>query len=785
VPEIVGARARIRLRLTVPFLCFSLAAPVCGRADTLPPVSDAGDIGNSLQEIVVTARHRSETAARVPIALTSLSATTLNDTRSVTLIDMAALIPSLQLIEFNPRNANLTIRGLGTNVAIANDGLETGVGVYVDGVYYARPGDSMFDMFDLDRVDGKNTTAGAVTISSAAPTFKPEGSAEVSIGNYGYYQLRGVVSGPLVDGKLAGRFSAYDTSHDGFVRDVANGKQLQDYSDAGARAQLLFTPNDALSIRVIGDYGYQEEDCCLTVIAGVAATLSNGQPFPNDFYARAAHIGYTPLPIDPEARRTDVDSPVHVKTEQGGGSVQADWTDDDYVLTSISSYRYWNWYPRNDFDLTGAAVLTAVNTPSRQRQGSQELRITSPTDRTVEYTGGLYYFHENVQSSPLVAYGADAGGWVLPPALPLSVADAILNGFGSTAHDEATTDSYAAYGQATWHIDDRWSITGGLRYTFEDKSGAFTQEPYGGLPLSDLPSAIQGFAAKIRNTISPPMSYTAGVDQGEVSGTASVAYQVDRETLAYALYSRGVKSGGVNLASLPAGVSSTIRPETIDDYELGLKTTLFNNRLSFGAALYWAEDSDYQGIFANPVLITSYLANIGKVRSRGIELDMRASPADGLNLSLSSAFDDAVYLSYPMGPCPLEQFTQAVCNLSGHRLPGAPRWSVSLDAEYVRPVGQLMAYAVNGYIGGQYDFRSSFFTSINDSLYSRVPGYGVLNLRTGVRADDDGWDLSFWIRNVADKFYYAGVGSLPFNSGAYAGSPAAPRTLGGTLKVKF
>ncbi len=776
-------------------VCLTLAVPAIGWAAPASAGGDAGDLNGQLEEIVVAARHRSEAAGRVPIALTSLSATTLGDTRTFSLVDLAPLVPSLQLIEFNPRNTNLTIRGLGSNVAIANDGLETGVGVYVDGVYYGRPGTTMFDLFDLDRVEvlrgpqgtlfGKNTTAGAVTIATAAPTFAPEGSAEVSVGDYGYYQLRGAVSGAIVDDKVAGRFSAYDTSRDGFVRDVATGKQLQDYSDAGARAQLLFTPDDSVSIRVIGDYGYQEEDCCLTVLAGVAPTLSNGQPFPNDFYARAAHIGYTPLPIDPQARLTDVNSPVHVKAEQGGGSVQADWTLDDYVLTSISAYRYWNWYPRNDFDDIGASVLTAVNTPSRQRQGSQEFRITSPTDRAVEYTGGLYYFHEDVQSSPLVTYGADAGGWVLPPALPLNVANAILNGFGSAGYDSATTDSYAAYGQATWHIDDRWSVTGGLRYTFDDKNGTFTQKPYGGLPLDALSPALQGLAAAVRNTIAPPVSYRAGVDQGAVSGTASLGYQLDEETLVYALYARGVKSGGVNLASLPQGVSPTIHPETIDDYELGLKTTFFDRRLTLDAALYWENDTNYQAMFASPVLLASYLANVGEVRSRGVELDMRASPIDGLSTSLSTAFDDAVYVSYPMGPCPLEQFNQPSCNLSGHRLPGAPRWSVSLDAEYVRPLGQLMAYAVNGYVGGQYDYRSSFFTSINDSLYARVPGYGVANLRTGVRADDDAWDLSFWIRNVADKFYYAGVGALPFNSGAYAGSPGAPRTLGGTLRVKF
>lgn len=787
----VGKSKAFATRLIVLSVCATLAMTGGGRADPAASLPLSGNLGGQLEEIVVTARHRGEAAQTVPIALTSLSATTLQDTRTSNLGDLAPLVPSLQVIEFNPRNTNLTIRGLGSNIAIAGDGLETGVGVYVDGVYYARPGEAMFDFFDLDHVEvlrgpqgtlfGKNTTAGAIAIYTKQPTFAPEGSAEVSVGDYGYYQLRGAMSGPIVDEKLAGRFSAYGTSRDGFIRNTASGQRLHDYNDAGARAQLLLTPNDSLTVRIIGDYGYQEGNCCLTVIAGVASTLSDGQPFPNDFYARAARIGYTPLPIDPQARLTDVNSPVHYKTEQGGGSVQADWTVGDAVLSSISAYRYWNWYPRNDFDDIGASILTAVNTPSRQRQGSQEFRVTSSANEAVQYTGGLYYFHEDIQSSQRVRYGADAGGWVLPAALPLATANAILNGFGSDAHDSATTDSYAAYAQATWHIDDRWSLTGGLRYTFEEKAGAFTQQQVGGTPLASLPD----IAGTIRDTLVPTAAYTVGIDQGAVSGTASIAYQIDERALAYVVYAHGIKSGGMNLVSLPSGVDPTVRPESIDDYELGLKTVLFNRRLGVNVALYWAEDSDYQAMFASPVLLTSYLANVGKVRSRGVELDMRASPLDGLNLSLSAAYDDASYQSYPMGPCPLEQFNQPVCNLDGHRLPGAPRWSLSLDAEYVRPVGQLMAYTLNGYIGGQYNYRSSVFTTINDSIYSRVPAYGVLNLRAGVRADDDAWDLSFWMRNVADTFYYVGLGALPFNSGAYAGSPGAPRTMGGTLLVKF
>lgn len=753
------------------------------------------DINAQLEEVVVTARHQAESAQRVPIALTSISATQLSDTRTVNLMDLAPLVPSMQLIQFNPRNTNLTIRGLGSNVAIASDGLESGVGVYVDGVYYARPGQAMFDMFDLERVEvlrgpqgtlfGRNTTAGAITIYTAQPTFSPEAWAEIAVGDYGYYQLRGVVSGPISADKVAGRLSVYGTSRDGFIRNVRTGQSLQDYGDDGARAQLMFRPTDNISIRVIGDYGYQEENCCLNVPSGVATTLSNGQPFPNGFYSRAARIGYTPLPIDPKAHLTDVDAPVHAKAEQGGVSVQADWTLDNMVLTGISSYRYWNWYPQNDFDYIGAPILTAVRTPSRQRQISQELRITSPAGDAVQYTGGLFYFHEDVQSSPLVRYGAAAAGWALPTTVPLSLGDLALDGLANAAHDSAITDSFAAYGQATWHIEDRWSVTGGLRYTFDDKSGMFAQHQQGGAPLSSMSPPVRKLVRTIRDTVAQPVAYSAAIDQGAVSGTAIIAYQIDDRTLAYASYARGVKSSGINLAALPAGVSPSLKPESIDDYELGLKTTMFDRRLSLNAALYWSEDSDYQSLYANPLLLTSYIANVGKVRSRGVEIDLRTSPLDGLSLTLSGAYDNASYISYPMGPCPIEQINQMVCDLGGHPLPGAPRWATSLAVEYIRPVGQLWTYGVNSYVGGQYSYRSAVFTAVNDSIYARVPGYSLLDLRAGFRADDETWDLSFWLRNATDTFYYGTVGAAPLNSGLIAGTLGVPRTLGGTLKVKF
>lgn len=761
--------------------------------------ADQGDLESAaagqVEEIVVTARHRSESAQHVPIALTAIGGQQLEDTHTSDILHLQSQVPSLQVLDFNPRNTNLTIRGLGNNVAIASDGLESGVGVYIDGVYYARPAQAMFDFYDVNRVEvlrgpqgtlfGKNTTAGALNITTNQPSLTPEASAEVSVGDYGFYQLRGMVSGPLVEDKLAGRFSAYGNGRDGFVQDVRTGKDLQDYGNDGARAQLLFQPDDDLTVRAIVDYSYQEENCCINILTGVAGTLANGQPFPNSFYQRAARIGYVPLAINPAARLSDADAPVHLKMEQGGGSVQADWTQDGYTLTSISSYRYWNWYPHNDIDYTAADVLPVANTTSRQRQATQEFRVTSPADGDVTYVGGLFYFHEDLQSGSVLSYGKDAAGWILPASVPLTVGNAALSGFTNVGHDNPTTNSYAAYGQATWHIDDRWSVTGGLRYTYETKDGSFIQYQRGGVPVASLPAALQGAVQAIRNSFAPPASYTASIEQGKISGTANIAYQIDDGILGYVSYARGVKSGGLNLTNVPPGVSPVVGPETIDDYELGLKTEWFDRKLVVNAALYWSDDSDYQAVLSDPVLVTSYLANVGKVRSRGIEIDAQAVPFDGLTVSLSGAYDYANYVSYPSGQCPLEQFTQPVCNLSGRPLPGASRWSGYLNVEYQHPIGQFSSYSVNGYIGADYSYRTAFYTNAADSIYSRVPGYGLLNLRVGARDEDDKWDLSFWVKNAADAYYYLTIGGVSFNSGAIAGIAGDPRTVGGTLRLKF
>lgn len=217
------------------------------------------------EEIVVTgSRRRDEDAQEVPIALSIVSAEALERRGDYTLGQIQQQVPSLQVFSFNPRNTNINIRGLGSNVALTNDGLENGVGFYIDNVYYGRVGLSQFDLVDLERIEvlrgpqgtlfGKNTTSGVINITSRKPSFDPEFSGEASIGNYSYYQFRASASGPLIADKLAIRLSGAITQNDGFLYNVTQRERAQDYSNKTIRGQLLFTPTEDVSLRLIGDF---------------------------------------------------------------------------------------------------------------------------------------------------------------------------------------------------------------------------------------------------------------------------------------------------------------------------------------------------------------------------------------------------------------------------------------------------------------------------------------------------------------------------------------------------
>ena len=748
------------------------------------------------EDIVVTARRRAERSQDVPIAINAFGAAQIEATRTYNLRDLQQLTPSLVVTNTNPRNTSINIRGLGNNVAVYNDGLEPAVGVYVDGVYLARPGQTVFDLADLERIEvlrgpqgtlfGKNTSAGAVVVTTRAPTFEPEAGGDVSLGNVGFRQLHAYVSGPITD-SLAARLFVSKTDRDGFTLNRFDGRLGQDFHDLNLRGQLLYKPTDTLTLRLIGDWGRQHSFTAGTILLGAIRTYDNGTNFANNYYDRAARLGYTPVPADPKLRTTDVDANPRYAMNQHGLNLTADLDLGAATLTSVTAYRAWNWYPHNDGDSTSIDAGADFHQSNEQRQVSQELRIASNGDRPVDYVAGLYYLYQSIRAEAVNRYGSRAADWFLPPTTNAAVGAAALNDYNVVSQSRPVTDSYAAFAQTTWHVVPGVDLTTGLRYTYETKTGYFDQVATG-RSLAGLTAAQQAAAQTIRSRYGVANRYDAETKEGRLSGQATLSWKIAEPVLGYVTYARGNKFGGLNLANITTtgqfAANPVIAPETIDSYEAGVKTTWFGGRLTANAAAFWTDVKDYQttiiDIERNGV---SFFTNAAKVRTRGFEGDVRATPTRWLTLYASGTYDDARYISYANAPCPIEITGRTLCDLSGQRLPGVSEWAASAGGEVRAPIANMAGRSGEVYPGSDYSYRSSTNTTASLSRYSVIPAYDLLNLRFGFRTDDGLFDIQLWGRNVTDETYF--LSRAAANTGAITGTLGDPRTYGITLRTRL
>jgi iron complex outermembrane receptor protein len=393
-------------------------------------------------EVLVSARRRDENLQSVPSAISALNGDLLDAAYTVNTRQLSELVPSLYYNSANPRNTAYTIRGLGSNslsVSAANDGMEPGVGFYVDQVYHARPATASFDFTDIERVEvmrgpqgtlfGKNTTGGAIHVLSRAPVFVPELAGEVSVGDKQYLQARSSVSGPLTQ-RLAGRLSAQISQRDGVLRNVRTGNDLNDVDNYAVRAQLLFEATPALSLRLTADASDLDSACCTQNFLRVGQSKRSAA---RQFPALAAGLGYEPPSRDVYDRLLDIDIEPMIDTQDGGVSLIADWQLGEGTLTSVSAWRYWDWDVGNDRDYTGIPIQTVQRIPSRQDQYSQELRYASDTTQRLRHVSGLYWFEQDIGGSPTSIYGPEAAYWLLNQAnFSVPLPRNLLDGYGQT-----------------------------------------------------------------------------------------------------------------------------------------------------------------------------------------------------------------------------------------------------------------------------------------------------------------------------------------------------------------
>ena len=786
-----------------------LAVPAQAQLAPAEPAADAED--NPL-DVTVTARRRVEDAQAVPGALSVVGGALLDRSYTINTQALTTLIPTLNYSSANPRNTALTIRGLGSSVVAvsqSNDGLEPGVGFYVDQVYHARPATAAFDFADIERVEelrgpqgtlfGKNTTAGALNITTRSPGFTREGYAELSYGDHDFVQARGWVSGPLTD-TVAFRLSGVSTRRDGILDNVRTGRAANTLGAQAVRGQLLFKPDDRIQLRLSADFTNFDAYCCTQVYvrAGTtqrAATRQFGGP-----QGLAAQFGYAPPSTNPYDRKVDIDGPLAATTSEGGVAAITDWTLGFGTFTSVTAWRFWNWDAENDRDYTGLAVQLSQHIPSRQDQYSQELRLASNGDHRLTWVTGLYGFRQRLIGRPISIYGPAGARYLIGTttgtgAGAVAVPANLLDGFGQDGRTDFRSYSYAGFAEANLHLVPRLTATAGLRYTRENKDGYYSTFTYGGPAITGGTAAQQAALNTARLGVLRGQSYEAHNDEGNVSGRANLAWQATDEVLGYASYARGFKSGGINMsglpldsANLPTLTTAVVRPERNTTWEVGVKTRAFDRHVTFNINAFYTRVRDFQATVVDnsqTVALRGYLANIPRVTVKGIEFDAAAQPIAGLTLRAGGAWSDGRYTDYPAGPCPLEAQTTAttICDLTGKRLASLPRFAVTAGLDYTHRLG---TGAVTLHVDTA--SRSGYNGDPTISRFTYVDAYNLTNAsigyRFGANENGSGLEVLIFARNLLDADYLQNITVQAGNSGLIVGTPSEPRIVGATLRFR-
>ncbi|MGW7771616.1 TonB-dependent receptor [Pseudomonas machongensis] len=713
----------------------------------------------ALETVTVTAQHREQTLQEVPVAVSAIKGTQLTADGVRSMGDITTFVPNASAK--NPDGDGRPrwyIRGLGTG----DTGAATvyPVGIYADDVYLNAPIAGGGPLFDLERIEilrgpqgtlyGKNTTAGAVNVISKKPTFDTDGYGTVGFGSKNERILNGALGGTLVDEKLAGRVSLYSEERDGFQKNDFDGNTYGDVNKKAIRLQFLAQLNPDL-------------DALLKLHSRqFKGDGSNGSLPVGRYY----NVGYQ----RPNGRDISLNVNEDYRLDHDGASLTFNWYLGDYTLTSISAYDYIRNRSTTDADYTPYEVNGASITDNAYRQWSQELRLASPQDRPLHWLAGAHYFHENLDSS--------AQRIVTPGPTPNGTGS---NQVGSTAYRnqdfDHRTDSYALFGNVTYDFTDAFSLTGGLRWTQEKKDID--------LDLVQL----------TRATANGPLIPIAGAgsngnrqqDKTWEAWTYDLTpeYRINDNLRVFFRYAHGFRSGGFNTGlSTSLAQLTTVDPEELDAYELGLKSEWFDRRLTVNANVFYYDYSDIQVnlLTVNNGVLTTALTNGAKGKVKGAELEIEGQPTERLHLRAALSFLDTEYTDFKN----VNPSTGAVtADYSGNSFVRSPRNVVSLGADYTLPLdvpGRVVA-------GGDVSFRDKEYfladrqSSGADETLSQ-PHYTLANARLSWFSADDKLSVTGFVNNLTDRRYQV-HGRPNGTAGQYVITYGDPRTVGLSVTSRF
>jgi iron complex outermembrane receptor protein len=764
-------------------LAIGSSPSIAAAADAPPPAGDAAS--GQVQDIIVTAQKRSENIQKVSEQVTAATGAKLEQLHVTSATDLTYIVPALTFSEsITPTSSGFAVRGVGTSTF--SSGVEQSVSTVIDGVVYGQP-QSTSALNDVDHVEilegpqgmlfGKNASAGLVDIITNNPQLDSLGGRlSTTFGDGDEHRVQGVLNVPLGD-TAAFRAVGFYNHTDGFISDVAipSFPKLNNEDNYGFRAKLLWEPTSNLKVLLSADYTRDDSICCFYT------TRSDTPPNPafplNGIVQQQERLfGITPGPNNTEVA---LDKPLGEQPgadlrQYAGGSAQIDYNfGGGYTLTSVTAYRRNTYSLDFDADQTPLDLFDQDGGPQSYSQTSEEVRLTSPIGKVFDYVAGFFYYNSEYDTK-LIA----GGPFLSPLGIPGTViADTTAN---------VSSQDYAVYAQGTFHITDSLRLKVGGRETHDDLQLFYSN-------VSDPKSQLGlGYFGQT------PATFTQKTSATDFSWKVSGEYDIAPAIMGYATVAKGYKGPG--FSALPGAVATqnqSVQPEIPMDYEIGIKSSLFDHRLTLDATVFVENFKNFQAQVydSNTVPPAFRVTNAGALESKGFEIQATAKPTPDLTLGGNLAYIDAHYDSlkniscyfsqtYPVvtAPCAVVNGNE-VDNASGNRLANAPVLSWNVSADYRQPIGDFVTDWET-----DYNWRSDNQFSANGDPNTIQAAYGLWNASLTVGPQNSAWTLQAYVRNILDQHFSEFI--LPDagdSKGGYAQfiTRDSFRHYGVTLNVKF
>lgn len=730
-------------------------------------------------EIVVTATRRAERLQDVPLAVSAISGEQLAESGFQDLTDIQYQFSGVQF-GTSPNDAGFRLRGVGTAGGFSSAS-EQNVGTVVDNVVVPF-GNPVNSLGDLERVEvlkgpqgtqfGKNASSGVINITTLRPKFGTvSGKAFLSYGELDEWNANASVNLPLGSKAAIGVFGFY-RSNDGFLKNVVRNEVWGGEKNYGGRAKLLWEPSDGLSFYLIGDWSK-------TTRTGpgqlwtINALPSFANPLMAARFGSLAALGITP---GFNNQKSAEEYPGYGSEQNYGLSLEINKELGDFNLTSITAWRRLDSGPqRYAIDASPVPIFTAQETGVDQSFLSQELRLTSPNGSAFEFTAGVYASRRKVSD------GNDFTSAQLRPAAPFSnFIVSITNGLSNT---QTRSDSLAGFIDGRYRLTQQFSLIGGFRYQYDwvDASSYSAIDP-----------AFPPFFGPPTNGLVVPYSgrllESGQVQKGGWSGKAGAEYKLTPDIMVFGTIARGYLGPTVTFSGL-TGTKSPVKPQTVRDITLGIKSQLFDRAVTLNANVFFDKYKNLQtSVFNGTEFRTE---NAGGFNANGFEVDAAWRVIPELSLSGSFTYSDTEFTDY-VTACPnvvkagyacFVQNGTSLIQAAGEPLSGAPKYSATFGADLRLPITERLQFDLSTNVY----YRSRVQYDVANAL-SFQKGYTTVGLNAGIGHPDGNWRLGIFARNLFDKYFVSSVIGLPFSDPGGEVNwlvREGRRTIGASIQAKF